>query len=455
MLIAIAVGAQASSASYLRLIDTAAWTSDNTVRLSVWDPDDSKTHDWTSPACTSISNLISVEGVIAYFDTVGGMKYLHTVAYDPGDRKFHKWVSSPSSSYSILSINSGIVACINGAAGSVQAVAYDPGDRAWHPWTGPALGNVAGLTNVDGVVAFSLGVSKYAAAAAYDMGDKKWHDWLCGPSQMNDVGPIINHTGVVTFGINGKVVAYAYDSGDRAWHRWDQYNGTYGKLLNNECIVAFINGLSVYAPAYSPADNDWVLWTKATTFGISDLAIESGEVIYRTEGTYYRQTVGQAPRSRFVAVRSTCADSLGIRFSDNSMGAISSWQWTFGDGKASTERSPWHTYAKAGTYTVKLKVTGPCGTHTSSKSITIPVPTYTLKYTAGSGGSISGTATQTVKLGASGTLVSAVPAKGYHFVKWSDDVKMSARVDANVKNNIAVTATFSNRTACQNWVVYE
>ncbi len=47
---------------------------------------------------------------------------------------------------------------------------------------------------------------------------------------------------------------------------------------------------------------------------------------------------------------------------------------------------------------------------------------YTLTYTAGSNGSITGTSPQMVNHGGSGTAVTAVPNTGYHFVDWSDGV---------------------------------
>ena len=46
--------------------------------------------------------------------------------------------------------------------------------------------------------------------------------------------------------------------------------------------------------------------------------------------------------------------------------------------------------------------------------------TYTLTYTAGAGGMISGTSPQTVAYDASGSAVTAVPNPGYLFVQWSD-----------------------------------
>ncbi|MEI6039866.1 MAG: InlB B-repeat-containing protein [Candidatus Berkelbacteria bacterium] len=74
---------------------------------------------------------------------------------------------------------------------------------------------------------------------------------------------------------------------------------------------------------------------------------------------------------------------------------------------------------------------------------TFAIDTYTLTYSAGANGSITGTTPQTVNYGASGTQVTAVPAANYHFVKWSDDVMTAARTDSNITANISVTATFA------------
>ena len=68
--------------------------------------------------------------------------------------------------------------------------------------------------------------------------------------------------------------------------------------------------------------------------------------------------------------------------------------------------------------------------------------TYTLSYTASEGGSISGTATQTVREGQSGSEVEAVPAEGYRFVRWSDDVLTTKRTDSDVQGDMNVTAIF-------------
>ena len=71
------------------------------------------------------------------------------------------------------------------------------------------------------------------------------------------------------------------------------------------------------------------------------------------------------------------------------------------------------------------------------------INTYTLTYSAGANGSISGTTPQTVVYGGSGSAVTAVANTGYHFVSWSDGVLTATRTDANVLADITVTANFA------------
>lgn len=74
----------------------------------------------------------------------------------------------------------------------------------------------------------------------------------------------------------------------------------------------------------------------------------------------------QAPISKF----SYSQNNLSVQFSDESSdpdGKVTKWAWDFGDGKSSTDKSPAHTYKKAGTYTVKLIVTDNKGAKNSSQ----------------------------------------------------------------------------------------
>jgi uncharacterized repeat protein (TIGR02543 family) len=68
--------------------------------------------------------------------------------------------------------------------------------------------------------------------------------------------------------------------------------------------------------------------------------------------------------------------------------------------------------------------------------------TYTLTYTAGEHGSLSGITLQTVAAGSGGTAVTAVAENGYHFAAWSDGSIENPRTDVNVNANITVKAIF-------------
>ncbi|MCX6708575.1 MAG: hypothetical protein NTW67_02905 [Candidatus Woesearchaeota archaeon] len=70
------------------------------------------------------------------------------------------------------------------------------------------------------------------------------------------------------------------------------------------------------------------------------------------------------------------------------------------------------------------------------------INTYTLTYSAGTGGSITGTNPQTVNCGADGTAVTAVQSYGYNFVMWSDGKTSNPRTDTNVTGDITVAAVF-------------
>jgi len=68
---------------------------------------------------------------------------------------------------------------------------------------------------------------------------------------------------------------------------------------------------------------------------------------------------------------------------------------------------------------------------------------YTLTYTAGSNGTLTGTTSQTVNHGSDATTVTANPASHYHFVDWSDGKTTATRTDTNVQGNLSVTANFA------------
>ena len=81
---------------------------------------------------------------------------------------------------------------------------------------------------------------------------------------------------------------------------------------------------------------------------------------------------------------------------------------------------------------------------TADKSVTanFAINTYNLTYATDAGGTITGDTHQSVAHGADGSAVTAIPAAGYTFLKWSDGVTTPSRTDTAVQSDLAVTATF-------------
>ena len=71
------------------------------------------------------------------------------------------------------------------------------------------------------------------------------------------------------------------------------------------------------------------------------------------------------------------------------------------------------------------------------------ITNYTLTYTAGAHGTLTGTATQTVASGADGSAVTAVPDSGYAFTAWSDASTQNPRTDTAISGDLTVSATFT------------
>ena len=65
---------------------------------------------------------------------------------------------------------------------------------------------------------------------------------------------------------------------------------------------------------------------------------------------------------------------LTVKFTDQSTGSPSSWNWDFGDGTTSTDQNTTHTYSTAGNYTVTLTVSNAAGNSTITGIINVTTP---------------------------------------------------------------------------------
>lgn len=144
-----------------------------------------------------------------------------------------------------------------------------------------------------------------------------------------------------------------------------------------------VSGLSViFSDASTGTPTSW-LWD----FGDGTTSTRKSPVhSYAVAGTYavsltVKTSGGESEKQKFVTVLAGAplvanfayeANGLTVLFSDASAGEPTGWSWDFGDGGASTERSPGHTYKRTGTYTVKLTVVNEFGVSaTASKFITL------------------------------------------------------------------------------------
>ncbi len=91
------------------------------------------------------------------------------------------------------------------------------------------------------------------------------------------------------------------------------------------------------------------------------------------------------------------------------------------------------------------------GGHASAATIAanFAINTFSVVFTAGANGSISGTKAQTVKYGANCTSVTPVPAANCHFTGWTGDHvgTESPLTLKNITSNMALTANFARNTA--------
>ncbi|WP_409329157.1 PKD domain-containing protein [Trujillonella humicola] len=107
--------------------------------------------------------------------------------------------------------------------------------------------------------------------------------------------------------------------------------------------------------------------TATATVRIDDLRVDA-------PGTAQPEPVNQAPVAAFTATTSGLTANVdGSGSTDDA--AVTGYAWDFGNGQTATGATASHTYATAGTYTVRLTVTDAAGlTGTTTRSVTVTAP---------------------------------------------------------------------------------
>jgi PKD repeat protein len=106
----------------------------------------------------------------------------------------------------------------------------------------------------------------------------------------------------------------------------------------------------------STAQNPMHTYTNAGTYGVTLITTNTcgNDTLIQTDMIVVTPVPCDVVAGFSAAPDSGCT-ALGVSFTDLSTGSgIDAWAWDFGDGNVSTEQSPAHDYAAAGTYDVTL-----------------------------------------------------------------------------------------------------
>ncbi len=132
-----------------------------------------------------------------------------------------------------------------------------------------------------------------------------------------------------------------------------------------------------------PQADSW-LWTfEGGTPATSTLA--NPVVTYNTPGVFgvtlevaSDGRTGELARSEYITIDASASANFSIQQLNQNTIALNNqstdasfYSWSFGDGATSTDRSPFHTYAEPGLYTVCLAVTSDCGSDNLCQQIEI------------------------------------------------------------------------------------
>lgn len=127
-----------------------------------------------------------------------------------------------------------------------------------------------------------------------------------------------------------------------------------------------------------------------------------------------------------------------------------SYQWQFADKPPASlaalsdtrVAAPNFTADIPGEYTLNLTVSDGAASAIGQVVITATPKEYTLSYSAGPGGTLTGDAHQTVPEGNDGSLVTAVPDTGFSFFQWNDGLTDPARIDLDIDQDLTLSAQF-------------
>lgn len=144
----------------------------------------------------------------------------------------------------------------------------------------------------------------------------------------------------------------------------------------------------------SALQNPTHTYTAAGTYTVSHSATNAGGTNW-TNRTAYITVTAPAPKVKFATNVSSGFAPLAVKFTDQSTGSPTRWNWSFGDGtwfntSVAAQKSPAHSYTDPGNYTARLIACNAAGCNTTApgKLITawyraFPTARFTTNVTTG------------------------------------------------------------------------
>jgi hypothetical protein len=278
-----------------------------------------------------------------------------------------------------LQQHNGVIAWVvqDGTSYSVKMYTFDPALNKFKYASQGPFTSVTQLQVMDGVVAFvAREISQTHSDffySTYDPAKEAWQNQSC---VVDDYSPlnyqIINKDGVLVFHYTRQVVPYLprdiiieadiYDPVQGQW--FSEFSGYKQEVIYNDSLaidklrianatiyfeeIIPVNDPIQYTAGYDLSQHKWDFWD----------SVSGGTPVTTKAGAY------------FVAQPSSGSSPLWVWFTDMSI-AGTSWNWQFGDGSTSTNRSPYHTFTSLGNFQVSQQISGPNGNDTYNKTISV------------------------------------------------------------------------------------
>lgn len=180
------------------------------------------------------------------------------------------------------------------------------------------------------------------------------------------------------------------------------------------------------------------------TAGVYTVKLTVGNTVGKSTTSKTITVTSALPKANFTATPTTGTVPLTVQVADTSTNATG-WNWNFGDGTTSNlQTPPVHIYKTAGTYTVRLIVTGPGGTSTAkittitakeAETATLPSPWLSMDIGAVNAAGSVGYTNGTYTLKGAGTIWYGVDAFNFAYQPISGDGTIIARVASLTATN--------------------